>query len=142
MMLNVPNWFAFMPLDTMKDAVAARLQAIAYYGRQDAGVGRVAVSSKGSATCSATTTRFPAVGLGLTCLRSSSKTRPGHHYHTQSCRSRSRVFIPPTHGRLAGNAPSRLLKCRVKKKDNPITQIRADGTNGSSVIADLCGSRC
>src|SRR6266567_3838802 len=33
-MLNVPNWFAFTPLDTLKDAVAARLQAIAYYGRQ------------------------------------------------------------------------------------------------------------
>jgi len=30
----------------------------------------------------------------------------------------------------------------VRKKDNPITQIRADGTNGNNVMADLCGSRC
>jgi hypothetical protein len=86
----------------------------------------------------------------LTCLCSPWKTRARYRYHVWPCRSGSRALIPPTHFRLAGNAPSRLLKrrgamskvsfyCKIRKKDNPTDQIRAEGSN---MMADLCMSRC
>jgi hypothetical protein len=63
----------------------------------------VAVSSNANPSA---TTRSSAIDPDLTCLRSSWQTRPGHRCYV----SGSRAFISPTHIRLAGDAPSRLLE--------------------------------
>jgi hypothetical protein len=103
---NVPDWFAFTPLDTLQDAAMARLQALMYYSRWRTQVWRCHRMRAQART----TTRFSAVGPDLTCLRSSGRLDLGivimyshavpdlgplsHHLTTGSLAMRHLKFAP------------------------------------------------